>query len=569
MANGFVTTTPSVRHGTNDVQLDAGFVVCQKFTCPGSGAQDISEIGAWVEDSGFEFRLAIFTDDSGNSCPEVIVANSESATLSSEASMAKTSHTYGTNPQLTGGVDYWICVFFDNLINIDYLNSSGENSLYVTGYTAYTWPTATDWHTNTPAATFDLGIYAVYAASGETTTSSTTTSSSTTTTSSSTTSTISSTSSTTTSTTTTSSSTTTTSTTYPPVIFDEGFEGIGYEEDNWTVESGIGTINPDSPVSNAGSPTTWGDKCCYIDIVEQTYLYQQVAPNAKYWRVETVVTSENIDDGQEFIICSGYTYVIGFAWSVGWYRNFSGDIQWRMKCRHDGTSNYYYGLKTPRLDTRYRIEVKWDADTDTWAWRLDGINQPNNIDDSEPVTSEGTLTDNHVPDTGAIFLGSGDLTSASIYVDLVSARTFDWVGGDPITTTTTTSSTTTTTSPPVLEGYAFGEQNPTDENQESWATWSDGAAGSPTIIGDADWGQLKVWLNASGQSAVKDLGSTKNRIIVVKRDKYGSGSGSITIYIRGQATSFTQDEGSPSWEEYTTPVNKNWRYIQTRIEYTT
>lgn len=116
--------------------------------------------------------------------------------------------------------------------------------------------------------------------------------------------------------------------------------------------------------------------------------------------------------------------------------------------------------------------------------------------------------------------------------------------------------------------YAFGEENPTEgETPESWATWSDGAAGNPTIIGDADWGQLKVQLNASGQSAVKDLGSTKNRIIVLTRDKYGSGSGSITIYIRGQAATFNQDDGSPAWEEYTTPINKDWRFIQTKVEY--
>jgi len=63
------------------------------------------------------------------------------------------------------------------------------------------------------------------------------------------------------------------------------------------------------------------------------------------------------------------------------------------------------------------------------------------------------------------------------------------------------------------------------------------------------------------------LGSVKNRIIVLTRDKYGSGSGSITIYIRGQATSFNQDDGSPAWEEYTVQVKKDWRFIQTKVEY--
>lgn len=165
MANGFVTTSPAARHGSSDQQTGAGWLWAQKFACP-SGTQEISEIGLWCLDSGFEFRLAIFTDDSGNACPDVMVSNSESATLTSELSMAKESHTYGTKPELTGGVDYWLVAFFDDLINVDYESSSGIDGLTVTGYTAYTWATGDDWHTHTDRPTFDIGIYAVYAAAG-------------------------------------------------------------------------------------------------------------------------------------------------------------------------------------------------------------------------------------------------------------------------------------------------------------------------------------------------------------------------------------------------------------------
>lgn len=117
-----------------------------------------------------------------------------------------------------------------------------------------------------------------------------------------------------------------------------------------------------------------------------------------------------------------------------------------------------------------------------------------------------------------------------------------------------------------LDGYCWGEENPT-ENPESWDTWSDGAAGSPDIDGDADWGKIKLRheFGDIGHGPVKDLGSVLTRMITVTIDKYGAGSGSYAIYIRGQATTFNQDDGSPSWELYSAPINKDWRYIQVKL----
>ena len=42
---------------------------------------------------------------------------------------------------------------------------------------------------------------------------------------------------------------------------------------------------------------------------------------------------------------------------------------------------------------------------------------------------------------------------------------------------------------------AFGE-GPSEpaggEDPVSWQTWSDGAAGIPDVVGDADWGKMKL-----------------------------------------------------------------------------
>ena len=118
-----------------------------------------------------------------------------------------------------------------------------------------------------------------------------------------------------------------------------------------------------------------------------------------------------------------------------------------------------------------------------------------------------------------------------------------------------------------LTGYAFGEQSPNQgEGAESWATWSDGDGGLPVITGDADWGKIELGENDVGHSAVKDLGSGLSRTLTVTRDRYGTGSGNINTYIRGQAGTFLQDAASPSWAAYSNPIVEAWQYVQIKIE---
>ena len=164
MANGFLVASPGARHGASDQDLGVDWVWAQRFTCPGSGMQEISEIGLWSKDSGGEFRLAIYTDDSGNDCPEDLVANSESATLSADAAISKKSHTYSTKPELTGGVNYWLALFLDASNNIDYLDTSGH-CVSLEYQTPYTWPEGDTWHGHDNRV-LDVGIYAVYSGAG-------------------------------------------------------------------------------------------------------------------------------------------------------------------------------------------------------------------------------------------------------------------------------------------------------------------------------------------------------------------------------------------------------------------
>jgi hypothetical protein len=117
----------------------------------------------------------------------------------------------------------------------------------------------------------------------------------------------------------------------------------------------------------------------------------------------------------------------------------------------------------------------------------------------------------------------------------------------------------------VVPPVAFGEQSPSQgETAVSWATWSDGAGGAPTISGDADWGKLQLLSGEEGRSQVYDMGSIQTLIWTVTENRYGTGSGTAQLQIRGSTTSFAQDDVTPSWENYSGPVEKTWRYVQVR-----
>jgi len=131
------------------------------------------------------------------------------------------------------------------------------------------------------------------------------------------------------------------------------------------------------------------------------------------------------------------------------------------------------------------------------------------------------------------------------------------------------SSSSSSSALPEVGCYAFGEQTPlAGEVAKSWQNWHliDGVS----IDGDADWGKLKLG-SIGGDYAVNnpvDLVTEEDKQLTITRDLYGDGSGNIKVSIRGQANSFNWDDGEPpSWEEYTVPVNKSWRWVQTKVEW--
>ena len=95
---------------------------------------------------------------------------------------------------------------------------------------------------------------------------------------------------------------------------------------------------------------------------------------------------------------------------------------------------------------------------------------------------------------------------------------------------------------PVWGALAFGEENPEQlELPVSWATFSDGAGGSPDISGDADWGKIILDTGEEARSLVYDITNTTDKYFRIYQNRYGEGQGVATAYIRGNDTEFDVD----------------------------
>jgi len=54
---------------------------------------------------------------------------------------------------------------------------------------------------------------------------------------------------------------------------------------------------------------------------------------------------------------------------------------------------------------------------------------------------------------------------------------------------------------------------------------------------------------------------------MVQKDKYGTGSGIVKIYVRGDSASFDHHAALPAWSKYTNSFTESWRYIQLKLAY--
>lgn len=162
--NGFVSSAPGSRYGASEHSATSGYPIIHKFTAPGSGTLTITKIGVWAKatSGSANFKLAIFTDDAANTCPETLVTNSDSGTISvSSSTYAAVEHTYGSAVEVTGGSSYWIGLLPQTSTTLKWSYSSATRTGLWLGWVG-DWPSGASWHSHTDYNGYDTQLYAVY-----------------------------------------------------------------------------------------------------------------------------------------------------------------------------------------------------------------------------------------------------------------------------------------------------------------------------------------------------------------------------------------------------------------------
>jgi len=200
------------------------------------------------------------------------------------------------------------------------------------------------------------------------------------------------------------------------MIFEETFTGDEFDN-TWAQSTGTAGIvdgNKDTSTVTGAPASTWAPSCLEIikpglDIafITQINAFSDNFPNVHYLRFDFILHSHNINtNGQNVLIAIAEDYTLsGSNFYILRLWNSGGSLYFRISCLYDGAPHNYLSFNTVDLDTKYRIEVRWDEKEDEWEWKIDGVAQPNNVDSMSPVTSPGTLLAGHNERLGRMRFG--------------------------------------------------------------------------------------------------------------------------------------------------------------------
>lgn len=82
-----------------------------------------------------------------------------------------------------------------------------------------------------------------------------------------------------------------------------------------------------------------------------------------------------------------------------------------------------------------------------------------------------------------------------------------------------------------------------------------------------EWGRLIVYSGLPLVSSIVDTGDSNAKELTATLDKYGFGTGTVNVYIRGSESPFGVLDASPDWSLYSTPIMRAWRWFQMKLEY--
>jgi len=236
-------------------------------------------------------------------------------------------------------------------------------------------------------------------------------------------------------------------------IFDEKFEATGFDETGWTEQAGSGsTVDEDYAVSNVDpEPSGWQTKCLRTISTTGVNAYagnsQDVGTNKFFYRMEVVIVSEDLADGETRRICqlkaSG-----GAAFRI-FLRQSGGDLNWRFTIFQAGVGGSGTNLDDSTvlsLNTRYRLELKWDIDADTWDIQLDG----SSIFTGTLTSTSATTQIDEIERVG--LTNSPSQPDMELLVDLIAVDDAAFPGAEPVSAAVTGTATATIDEADVVAG---------------------------------------------------------------------------------------------------------------------
>ncbi len=227
-----------------------------------------------------------------------------------------------------------------------------------------------------------------------------------------------------------------------PNIYNEKFETTKPTNGGYDIAGGVEhidasqTLDPDYASLSVSNPVPlgWGSQCLRSVITAGTknaYLDMNVGNNAiAYGRASFWVVGHSLATSEYAAFMVIYSNDPGWKETARIYLyNDNGTLRIRMNNYYDGNPHSFYTLTGISLATRYLLEWYWDATNHKWGWRLGGVNQPNDQDATDPVTTDGILSSAHGIYTTSMLIGlSDDTNAAEICIDLVGLHSSGWIG---------------------------------------------------------------------------------------------------------------------------------------------
>jgi len=194
---------------------------------------------------------------------------------------------------------------------------------------------------------------------------------------------------------------------FDPPWLVETFEASEFDQSWYKVENGTATIDGDYPTSSvAGAPVSWGSLCCrmFTDGTSNAIIHEDIPSEVPdyFCKFELIVSEMSAGTRQIMQLTNISVAANNFILLL---YNSSGTLRLQLVAYYDGSYHSFNSVTVLSLDTRYIVELKWDSTNDVWAWRINGVDQPNNVDSVDPITSEGTLSGSHTSDFQRIYTG--------------------------------------------------------------------------------------------------------------------------------------------------------------------